>query len=96
MVVPVGSTVRVGRRRPHCRSSRARTNGAVERSVPDGGSRLDGTIAEIVYLGMYTQFHIDTRLGRVVCHRLADESLDAFETGSSVALTWESEHAALL
>jgi hypothetical protein len=45
---------------------------------------------------MYTQFHIDTRLGRVVCHRLADESLDAFETGSSVALTWESEHAALL
>ena len=64
--------------------------------VSDGGSRLDGTIAEIVYLGMYTQFHVDTRLGRVVCHRLADEPLAAFEAGSSVALTWESEHAALL
>ena len=64
--------------------------------VSDGGSRLDGTIAEIVYLGMYTQFHVDTRLGRVVCHRLADEPLGAFEAGSPVALTWESEHAALL
>ena len=96
VVVPVGSTVRVGDAvriavRPE-RVLMGRTNGP----VPDGGSRLDGTIAEIVYLGMYTQFHVDTRLGRVVCHRLADESLDAFETGSPVALTWESDHAALL
>jgi spermidine/putrescine transport system ATP-binding protein len=96
VVVPVGSTVRVGDAvriavRPE-RVQMGPSNGA----VPDGGSRLDGTIAEIVYLGMYTQFHIDTRLGRVVCHRLADESLGAFETGSPVALTWESEHTALL
>src|SRR6187549_213342 len=84
VVVPVGSTVRVGDAvriavRPE-RVLMGRSNGP----MPDGGSRLDGTIAEIVYLGMYTQFHVDTRLGRVVCHRLADESLDAFETGSSV------------
>ena len=37
------------------------------------GSRLDGTIADIVYLGMYTQIHVDTAAGRVVSHRLADE-----------------------
>jgi len=96
VVVPVESTVRVGDAvRIAVRPERVQmrlSNGPVS----DGGSRLDGTIAEIVYLGMYTQFHIDTRLGRVVCHRLADEPLAAFEAGSSVALTWESEHAALL
>ena len=88
--VRVGDTVRIAVRpeRVQLRPS----NGA----VVDGGSRLDGTIAEVVYLGMYTQFHIETRLGRVVSHRLADESLGAFETGSPVALTWESEHAAVL
>ena len=96
VVVPVGSTVRVGDAvRIAVRPERV-LMGPPNDPVPDGGSRLDGTIAEIVYLGMYTQFHIDTRLGRVVSHRLADESLGAFETGSPVSLTWESEHAALL
>jgi spermidine/putrescine transport system ATP-binding protein len=96
VVVPVESTVRVGDAvRIAVRPERVQmrlSNGPVS----DGGSRLDGTIAEIVYLGMYTQFHVDTRLGRVVCHRLADEPLGAFEAGAPVALTWESEHAALL
>src|ERR671935_683607 len=36
----------------------------------NGGSRLEGTIAQIVFLGMYTQFHVDTRAGRLVSHRL--------------------------
>src|SRR5207253_2293299 len=36
-------------------------------SRSEGGSRLEGTIAEIVYLGMYTQFHVDTSVGRVTC-----------------------------
>src|SRR6478672_8133987 len=26
----------------------------------DGGSRVDGTIAEVVFLGMYLQYHVDT------------------------------------
>jgi spermidine/putrescine transport system ATP-binding protein len=64
--------------------------------VPDAGSRLDGAIAEIVYLGMYTQFHVDTRAGRVVCHRLADESLASLEPGSRVTLSWDPEQATLL
>ena len=45
----------------------------------NGGSRLEGTIAEIVFLGMYTQFHVDTQAGRLVSHRLADESLRGLE-----------------
>jgi spermidine/putrescine transport system ATP-binding protein len=65
-------------------------------TAPEGGSRLSGTVAEIVFLGMYTQFHVETRVGRVVAHRLADEPLAALEVGSRVALEWEAEHASLL
>jgi spermidine/putrescine transport system ATP-binding protein len=62
----------------------------------DGGSRLDGTVAEIVFLGMYTQFHVDTGAGRLVSHRLADESLRPLEPGSPVSLSFEPEQASLL
>jgi spermidine/putrescine transport system ATP-binding protein len=68
----------------------------IDAQSSEGGSRLHGTIAEVVYLGMYTQFHIDTRAGRVVCHRLADESLSVFEPSSRVTLSWEADHASLL
>ena len=70
--------------------------GPLDRPAPNGGSRLEGTIAEIVYLGMYTQFHVETRAGRIVCHRLADESLAPFTPGSRVAVSWEPEHASVL
>jgi spermidine/putrescine transport system ATP-binding protein len=62
----------------------------------EGGSRVDGMIAEIVYLGMYTQFHVDTPVGRLVSHRLGDESLARLETGASVSLSWEPEHTSVL
>jgi hypothetical protein len=42
---------------------------------------------------MYTQLHVDTRAGRIVAHRLADEPLEA---GSRVTLSWEPEQASLL
>jgi spermidine/putrescine transport system ATP-binding protein len=61
-----------------------------------GGSRLDGTVAEIVFLGMYTQFHVDTAVGRFVAHRLADEELAPLQAGAPVALSWEPEQASLL
>ena len=57
---------------------------------------MTGTIAEIVYLGMYTQFHVETPVGRVICHRLADESLPPLGVGSPVAVSWDSEHASVL
>jgi ABC-type Fe3+/spermidine/putrescine transport system ATPase subunit len=63
---------------------------------PNGGSRLTGTLAEIVYLGMYTQFHLDTPLGRVVSHRLADEELPELQVGSRVTASWGSDDAAVL
>src|SRR5689334_24193706 len=61
-----------------------------------GGSQLDGTVAEIVFLGMYTQFHVDTEAGRLFVHRLADEPAAALEPGAKVALSWEAEQASLL
>jgi spermidine/putrescine transport system ATP-binding protein len=69
---------------------------AADAAVPESGSRLDGTIAELVYLGMYTQFHVDTRAGRVVSHRLADELLAGIDAGSRVTLSWEPEHSSVL
>ena len=65
-------------------------------ATADTGSRLAGTIAEVVYLGMYTQLHVDTDAGRVVSHRLASEVLAPFEVGAKVVLSWEPEHASVL
>jgi spermidine/putrescine transport system ATP-binding protein len=96
VVVPVGRDVQRGDLlRIAVRPERVQI-GPVGRTVPDGGSSLEGTIAEIVYLGMYTQFHVDTRAGRVVCHRLADEPIGPLAEGSRVSLSWEPEHASVL
>jgi hypothetical protein len=45
---------------------------------------------------MYTQFHVDTRAGRVVSHHLADDSVETFEPGLAVALSWEPEHTSVI
>jgi len=83
----VGDAVRVGVRPEHVQMGTDSTG---------QGSRLTGTIAQVVYLGMYTQFHVDTRAGRIVSHRLADESAAGLEAGSPVTLTWSPEHASFL
>ena len=70
--------------------------GPVDGLRPDGGSTVTGAIAQIVYLGMYTQFHVGTSAGRLVCHRLADEPLDALAEGARVVLSWEPEHTSVL
>ena len=85
-----GETVRVA-----VRPERVRIAAGGE-PLQDGGSRLEGTVAEVVFLGMYTQFHVDTRAGRVVSHRLADEAPVGLEDGSRVTLSWEPEQASLL
>jgi spermidine/putrescine transport system ATP-binding protein len=96
VIVPVsanhraGDTVRVAVRPEQVQIAPAGSR------VPDGGSRLEGATAEVVFLGMYTQFYVDTSVGRVVCHRLADESLRALEPGSRVTLSWDPEQASLL
>jgi spermidine/putrescine transport system ATP-binding protein len=53
------------------------------------GGRLEGVIADVVYLGVYNQFHVDTAVGRVVSVRLGDEPLDHLEPGSQVSLSWD-------
>src|SRR5712691_864247 len=96
VVVPVTSGYRTGDAvRVAVRPERVQI-GSIDNPARDGGSRLEGTIAEIVYLGMYIQFHVDTRAGRVISHRLADESLAPLEPGSRVALSWEPEQASVL
>jgi spermidine/putrescine transport system ATP-binding protein len=54
------------------------------------GSRLDGTVTDVVYLGMYTQFHVDTAAGRVVSHRLAADA-PQLAVGSTVSLSWDAD-----
>jgi len=96
IVAPVGAgsspgmTVRVAVRPEHVQIAPAGS------PAPAGGSCLDGTIGELVYLGMYTQFHVDTAAGRIVSHRLADEPAALLEAGSRVVLSWSPEHTTML
>jgi spermidine/putrescine transport system ATP-binding protein len=87
--VQVGDEVRVAMRPEQVQLSPAAAS-------PDGGSFLRGRIAEVVFLGMYTQFHVDTRAGRVVSHRMADEPLAELEPGTEVVLEWEPSDSALV
>src|SRR3954470_8397706 len=86
----VGQTVRVAVRPEHVQVAAAGSAGS------EDGSRLSGTIGELVYLGMYTQFHVDTAAGRIVSHRLADEPAVRLGTGTPVTLSWPSEHSTVL
>jgi spermidine/putrescine transport system ATP-binding protein len=58
------------------------------RIVAEGG-RVDGVVSEVVFLGVYRQFLVDTPAGRVTCVRLADEPLDHVVAGSCVSLSWD-------
>ncbi|MFL5928724.1 MAG: ABC transporter ATP-binding protein [Gaiellaceae bacterium] len=86
----VGETIRVAVRPEHVQLA------PVGSPTPDKESRLSGTIGELVYLGMYTQFHVDTRAGRIVSHRLADEPAVRLEAGTPVTLSWPPEHATVV
>jgi spermidine/putrescine transport system ATP-binding protein len=96
VVVPVGARTRAGDSfRIAVRPERVQIGPAAS-ALHDRVSRLEGTFAEIVYLGMYTQFHVGTRAGRVISNRLADELLSPIEVGNRVALSWEPEHTSVL
>ena len=56
---------------------------------------MHGKVADVVYLGMYTQLHVDTPAGRIVSHRLADE-VSALQPGGDVTLSWAPGHASAL
>ena len=96
IVVAAGAGTRVGDAiRVAVRPERIRID-PVAAPAPEDGSRLRGTIAEVVYLGMFTQFRVETAAGTVLCHRLADESLSAYAAGTGVVLTWPADQTAVL
>jgi spermidine/putrescine transport system ATP-binding protein len=87
----VGSRLRVA-----VRPERVRIADRAAGAPPDGGSWLTGTLAEVVYLGMLTQYHVVTPAGRVVSHRMNDESQPRMEAGSLVALSWAADDTSVL
>ena len=93
IVVPVASDARNGDvLRVAVRPERIRIGAA----APEHGSSVEGRVVEIVYLGMLTQFHIETVAGRIVSHRLADEPHTSLARDSQVTLSWAPEHTSVL
>src|SRR3954464_2106570 len=86
----VGGEVRVAMRPEQVQLSAAGT------ASPDGGSCLRGKIAEVVFLGWYTQPPAAPGRGRAASHRMADEPLAELEPGTDVVLEWQPEDAALV
>jgi len=66
------------------------------RPAPEEGSRLEGVVAEVIYLGSLTQFHVDTKVGRVVSYRMNDEPRAGVESGRDVVLTWPVHGSSVL
>jgi hypothetical protein len=54
-------------------------------------------VAQVVYLGTLTQFHVETALGkRLIVHRLSDDLSAEVGEGDRVTLTWTPEDSAVL
>jgi spermidine/putrescine transport system ATP-binding protein len=66
------------------------------RPAPEDGSRLEGIVAEVIYLGSLTQFHVDTKLGRIVSYRMNDEGQPGIDLGRDVVLTWPVHGSSVL
>ena len=71
--------------------------GEVDGAGASSASRLTGKVAQVVYLGTLTQFHVDTRIGkRFVVHRLSDEGTAGVVEGDTVTLTWGRDDVSVL
>ena len=95
IVVAAGAAVRAGDAiRVAVRPERVRIDrpGA---AAPEEGSRLGGRVTGVVYLGMFTQFQVETPAGTILSHRLADEDLAAYSVGTAVVLTWPADQTAV-
>ena len=70
---------------------------AVGEVATNGGSRLSGTVRQVVYLGTLTQFYVDTAIGkRLIVHHLSDDRSSTVSEGDEVVLTWARDDAAVL
>ena len=65
--------------------------------APEDGSRLEGVVSEVVYLGSLTQFHVDTKAGarRQPAHE-RERRPAGIELGPHVVLTWPVDDGAVL
>jgi spermidine/putrescine transport system ATP-binding protein len=97
LVVRVGAGTQAGAHlRMAVRPERIRIE-PLNGGAPDEGSRVEGTITELVYLGGLTHFHVDAgSAGRVISHRMDDEVASSLQPGGRVVLTWPAEHAYVL
>jgi spermidine/putrescine transport system ATP-binding protein len=60
------------------------------------GSRISGTVSQVVYLGTLTQIFVETATGRpFVVHQLSTEGGDV-DAGDTVTLTWPAEDTSIL
>jgi spermidine/putrescine transport system ATP-binding protein len=61
------------------------------------GSRVQGQVALVIYLGTLTQIHVDTVLGtRLIAHRLSNESAGDLHEGEKVVAAWDRDDASVL
>jgi spermidine/putrescine transport system ATP-binding protein len=68
-----------------------------DRPSPEDGSRLEGVVAEVVYLGSLTQFYVDTKIGRVVSYRMNESrGSGGIDSGRNVVLTWAADDSSVL
>jgi spermidine/putrescine transport system ATP-binding protein len=70
--------------------------GPAGRPAPEDGSRLEGVLADVVYLGSLTQFHVDTKVGRVLSYRMNEEGGPRLDSGGNVVLTWPTDGSSVL
>ncbi len=97
VVATAPAGIRAGERlRVAVRPERVRVAERTARGEPDGGSWLAGTVSEVVYLGMLTQYHVTTPAGRVVSHRMNDEAAPNVGLGTLVVVEWAAEDTSVL
>jgi len=62
------------------------------RFADDGANRLHGTVAERAYIGVATQYLVDTTAGRIVAYvQNADVDASAVAPGDAATLSWSPE-----
>ncbi len=90
---------RCGSRPRRCpRAGRASPSGSGPRSSPsrgkDGGNRIAGTVTESAYVGVATQYIVDTASGRLTVYvQNAEPGANAVATGLPVELSFAPEAA---
>ena len=60
-------------------------------------SYVDGTVSDVIYLGPFTQFLVESdRLGRVVSQQVSDAGAAAIRPGMQVIVSWHPDTAFML